>query len=77
MSAVFTAGAGLVFGVAVPWIGMRMFTPSLAASPSRMNFRGREVHLGLGVVWVLWAGGAMAAALVVASGDAGPAPAGR
>ena len=67
---------GLVLGLGIPWLGMRMFVPSLASSPMRANYRGREVHLGLGVVWVLWAGGAMGAALIVASGDAGPAPAG-
>jgi UDP-GlcNAc:undecaprenyl-phosphate/decaprenyl-phosphate GlcNAc-1-phosphate transferase len=76
MSAGIALAAGLVLGVGVPWLGMRMFAPSLAASPARTNYRGRPVHLGLGVVWVLWAGGAIAASLVVASGDAGPTPAG-
>ena len=68
--------AGIVLGVGVPWLGMRMFTPSLAASPARTNFRGREVHLGLGVVWVLWAGSAMAGSLLLASAQAGPSPVG-
>jgi UDP-GlcNAc:undecaprenyl-phosphate/decaprenyl-phosphate GlcNAc-1-phosphate transferase len=76
MSTALSIAAGLVFGIGVPWIGMRMFAPSLVASPSRVNFRGREVHLGLGVVWVLWAGGAMAASLLVSGGDAGPTPSG-
>jgi len=76
VSALAWIAAGLALGAGVPWLGMRMFAPSLAASPVRTNFRGREVPLGLGVVWVLWAGGAMAASLIVASGDAGPAPGG-
>jgi len=76
VTAAIWIAAGLVLGVSVPWLGMRMFTPSLASSPGRTNFRGREVHLGLGVVWVLWAGGAMAASLLLASAQAGPSPVG-
>ena len=76
MSALTWIATGALFGTGVPWLGMRMFVPSLAASPTRVNFRGRPTHLGLGVVWVLWAGGAMAASLIVASAQAGPAPAG-
>ena len=43
----------------VPWIGIRMLAGSLAASPlaQRTNFRGREVFIGLGIVWVFWVGG--------------------
>ncbi|MDR3685725.1 MAG: hypothetical protein P4L93_02035 [Coriobacteriia bacterium] len=76
MTAATWIATGLVLGVGVPWLGMRMLAPSLDASPPRTNFRGREVHLGLGVVWVLWAGGAMAASLLLASAQAGPSPVG-
>lgn len=48
--------AVLVAAVAVPWAGMRMLRRSLAEG-SRIvrNYRGREVPLGLGLVWVFWA----------------------
>jgi hypothetical protein len=48
--------AVLLAVVAVPWAGMRMLRLSLAEG-SRIvrNYRGREVPLGLGLVWVFWA----------------------
>ncbi len=52
--------------VAVPWAGMRMLAPSLAQSARTVrNYRGREVFLGLGLVWVFW-GVAMAIHQLVA-----------
>ena len=44
---------------ALPWLGMRMLTPSLADSAlaRRTNFRGRTVFVGLGAVWVFWVAG--------------------
>lgn len=48
----------LVAAVLVPWIGMRMLVPSLAVSDRTVrNYRGRQVPLGLGIVWVFWAAG--------------------
>ncbi|MDF1542565.1 MAG: hypothetical protein RQ731_00475 [Anaerosomatales bacterium] len=48
----------LLAAVLLPWVGMRMLAPSLAASGRTVrNYRGRQVPLGLGVVWVLWAAG--------------------
>jgi len=42
----------------VPWAGMRMLRPSLAASGRTVcNYRGVRVPLGLGIVWALWAAG--------------------
>ena len=42
--------------VGLPILGMRMLVPVLAA-PERMhpNYRGKQVFLGLGVVWIIWA----------------------
>jgi hypothetical protein len=43
-------------GLVVPWLGMRALAPSLQASPlTSVNFRGRRVFLGLGLVWAIWA----------------------
>lgn len=41
--------------ILVPWAGMRMLAPFLVEC-GRMarNYRGREVPLGLGIVWVFW-----------------------
>lgn len=53
-------------GVSVPWVAMRMLAPSLEASPAARatNFRGRTVHYGLGVVWLIWAGSALIGSVV-------------
>jgi hypothetical protein len=48
--------AVLLAAVAVPWAGMRMLKPSLAeVGRTVRNYRGRDVPLGLGLVWVFWA----------------------
>ncbi len=51
-------GTALVLGIVVPWVFVRMLTPSLAASERAraVNFRGRELFYGLGIVWLVWAG---------------------
>lgn len=46
----------VLLGVVIPWGFMRMLAPSLSGSASRENYRGRSVFLGLGVVWLVWAG---------------------
>ncbi|HET6497823.1 MAG TPA: hypothetical protein VFH17_02040 [Coriobacteriia bacterium] len=52
----YTVGLAAMTGVAVlaPWAGMRVLLPSLQAGPAVRNYRGAEVSLGLGVVWVFW-----------------------
>lgn len=48
--------AGAVAGWLVPALVMRLLTPSLKGTRlSGVNFRGREVYLGLGLVWIVWA----------------------
>lgn len=64
-----------VLGVGVPWLGMRMLVPALRESRTATNYRGREVFLGLGVVWLLWAAAAIIAGLLSFIPDAVTAPA--
>lgn len=62
-----------VLGVLVPWLFMRMLVPALIESEraAAVNFAGRRVVLGLGVVWLVWAGtsivGAIAATALIHS----------
>ncbi|MDY0088342.1 MAG: hypothetical protein RBS78_07345 [Coriobacteriia bacterium] len=47
--------AVFIAAVVVPWVGMRMLAPSLAHSGRTVrNYRGVQVPLGLGTVWVFW-----------------------
>ncbi|PKQ19975.1 MAG: hypothetical protein CVT66_07455 [Actinobacteria bacterium HGW-Actinobacteria-6] len=46
----------LVGCVVVPTLFMKMLVPSLERGRSVLNFRGREVFPGLGIVWIIWAG---------------------
>jgi hypothetical protein len=59
-------------GIGIPWIGMRALLPTLIASGRTVkNYRGRDVHPGLGLVWVFWLFGAvlfLAATAFLASG---------
>lgn len=69
--AIATIGGATLLGVVVPWVAMRMLIGSLLESPSAhaLNYAGRPVAYGLGVVWVVWAGCAMVAgALAVPAG---------
>jgi hypothetical protein len=53
----YLAGLAAVIAAALllPWLGMRMLVPSLAESERAVvNYRGREVSPGLGIVWVFW-----------------------
>jgi UDP-GlcNAc:undecaprenyl-phosphate GlcNAc-1-phosphate transferase len=43
-------------GVLVPAVFMRMLMPSLERGVPVVNYRGRTVCAGLGVVWLVWAG---------------------
>lgn len=56
MNAYLSLALSAVLGIAVPWVTMRMIVPALESGPTVRNFRGREVHLGLGIVWLVWAG---------------------
>lgn len=64
--ALIEVGSALVLGLGVPWVGMRMLAPSLAEGRVVENYRGRRVFLGLGVVWLLWAGAAILEGVFVA-----------
>ncbi|TDB38959.1 MAG: hypothetical protein D9V44_04610 [Actinobacteria bacterium] len=55
--------------VAVPVAFMRMLTPSLAHGRHVLNYRGREVYAGLGIVWVIWAGCAIVCGVATAAVD--------
>lgn len=65
----------LLLGVGVPWLGIKMLVPSLRESRTTTNYRGHEVFLGLGVVWLLWAATAIIAGLLSFIPDAVTAPA--
>lgn len=64
-----TAGVALlgalVLGLGVPWLGMRMLMPALGERTKVKNYRGRDVFLGLGIVWLIWAGCAIVAGVGV------------
>ena len=46
----------VVAGLVVPVLGMRALVPSLEGTRfSGTNYRGRQVYLGLGLVWIIWA----------------------
>jgi hypothetical protein len=54
-------------GWALPsWTARRLVASLETGGPAVANFRGRPVHLGLGLVWLTWAIGVMAAASLVA-----------
>lgn len=53
---VIALAAALFAGWLVPALAMRALGPSLRASAlTSSNYRGREVFLGLGLVWAVWA----------------------
>ncbi|PKQ16210.1 MAG: hypothetical protein CVT67_06335 [Actinobacteria bacterium HGW-Actinobacteria-7] len=58
---------GAVLGVGVPWLLVRMLVPSLEDGRKVRNFQGREVYLGLGTVWLVWAGCAIVGGVTFAS----------
>ena len=55
--------AALLGGLVVPWVAMRALLPTIEFSGRLVatNYRGRRVASGLGVVWVVWAIGVLAA----------------
>jgi hypothetical protein len=61
---VVAVGLAALAGLCVPFVMMRMLWPSIERSATRVrNYRGIEVGLGLGTVWLVWA---VAAAGIVA-----------
>lgn len=62
------AGAA-VLGVAIPLLAVRMLVPTLLSSESAstVNYAGRRVHYGLGVVWLVWAGCAIGAGVAASA----------
>lgn len=58
-----------VLGLGVPWLLMAMLAPVLTGTERALttNYRGRRVFLGLGVVWLVWAGCAIVAGTVFGS----------
>lgn len=49
--------AVFIAAVVIPWVGMRMLNPSLEQSGRTVrNYRGVQVSLGSGIVWVFWGG---------------------
>jgi len=71
MQMILVLVAGLVLGVAVPVLGMRMLVPSLKLSEKAraVNYHGKVVFYGLGIVWLVWAGCAIIGGVLPA--DAG------
>lgn len=61
-----TLGVAALLGVVLPWVAMRMLVPSLRKGPTAENYRGDSVFLGLGVVWLIWSGAAVAGGTVFA-----------
>jgi len=61
LSGLFDIALALVLGVMFPMAGMAALVKSLRTRPTEENYRGRPVFAGLGIVWVLWAGGAFLA----------------
>lgn len=62
-------GVALLLGMAVPWMFVRALVPALETSENAaaVNFRGRRVFHGLGVVWLVWAGCAIVGGLAAAN----------
>ncbi len=67
LAEIAVVGGAVVLGWLVPWVFMRMLVPSLRNGRTSVNYRGREVFLGLGVVWLVWAGCAIVAGIGAAS----------
>ncbi len=61
-----SVGLALLVGWALPALGMRALMPALERSRlSVPNYRGREVPVALGLVWVLWAVGLWTMTVVI------------
>ena len=63
-SATYAVVTAALLGALVPWLGMRMLLPALRSATPVVNYRGRKVTPGLGVVWLLWSGAAILVSLL-------------
>lgn len=63
-AAAVQVGVALVLGFAVPWGFMHLLVPALSQGRVAENYRGRPVFLGLGIVWLVWAGCAIVAGVI-------------
>jgi hypothetical protein len=71
IAGIVSIGLALLAGWALPALGMRALMPTLERSALKVtNYRGREVTVGLGIVWAMWAVGVMVAGNI-ASGAIG------
>lgn len=56
-------------GVVIPWVGARMLARTLRDSEraTTVNYAGSKVFLGLGAVWLIWAGCAVVGGVLAAA----------
>ncbi len=47
--------------VGLPWLAMSALVPTLSGAGTAINYRGKPVTYGLGLVWVVWTIGILAA----------------
>jgi hypothetical protein len=66
LSIALVLGIAVLLGYLVPWGFIRMLAPTLeSAEKARVtNYRGRPVFVGLGIVWLVWAGCAIVGGVV-------------
>lgn len=64
METLISAVIAVIFGVALPYAGIRMLAAALEEGPRVENYRGRLVFAGLGIVWLFWAIGVVVGELV-------------
>lgn len=67
MNELITLATAAVLGILVPLVFVRMLVPALRDGRVVPNYRGRHVFLGLGVVWLVWAGCAIVGGIVSSS----------
>lgn len=75
LSWVLGVAATAVLCAALPWAVACLAVPALEASPRAhaSNYRGRDVVLGLGAVWLAWGGGSLLAGWLLEDLGAPPA----
>lgn len=69
MQVVIVIVLAVVLGCVVPWAFIRMLVPTLESSAKAVavNYLGRPVFYGLGIVWLVWAGCAIVGGVAFAS----------
>lgn len=66
-ASLIVVAVGILLGVGVPVLTIRMIVPSLEQGRLVENYRGRKVFVGLGVAWLVWAGAAIVMGVVGAA----------